>query len=238
MDNLSISINERVQIVKSNSDEINRLIEEYKPFIASVVQGFTGKYVNYGEDDELSIGLMAFEEAIKSYDSSKGNFLVFARNVIKRRLIDYYRKEQKHNRVVPLISSYSLAGDEEEEFDLSTQESIKEYAEGQISELRRLEIEELRNELAQWGISFFDVAKSSPKQGGTREIYSRVINFILNNPQIVEVMKKKKYLPVAEIEKSVKIPRKKIERGRNYIIAVVLILSGDYQYIKDFIKWR
>jgi len=53
-----------------------------------------GRYVAYGQDDELSIALMAFVEAIRSYDVSKGNFLSFSQNVIKRRIIDYYRKEK------------------------------------------------------------------------------------------------------------------------------------------------
>jgi len=50
-------------------------------------------------------------------------------------------------------------------------------------------------------------------------------------------MQKKKYLPIAEIEKISKIPRKKIERGRNYIIAAVLIMTRDFQYLKSFIRW-
>ena len=30
--------------------------------------------MRYGEDDELSVALMAFDEAIKSYDIKKGTF--------------------------------------------------------------------------------------------------------------------------------------------------------------------
>jgi RNA polymerase sigma factor len=90
-----LSINERVTYIKDNEIEINGFVEEYKPFIATCVQKATGRYVRYGTDDELSIGLMAFVEAIKAYDLNKGNFLSFSQNIIKRRLIDYYRKEKK-----------------------------------------------------------------------------------------------------------------------------------------------
>lgn len=73
-----VSINERVEDIKGNDEEINKLVEEYKPFIASCTEKFTGKYVTYGDCDELSIALIAFVESIEFFDSSKGNFLSFA----------------------------------------------------------------------------------------------------------------------------------------------------------------
>ncbi len=232
------SINERVESIKENKMEIDRLIQEYKPFIASVVEGSAGKYVRYGEDDELSIGLIAFEESIRSYDRSKGNFLAFAKNVIKRRLIDYYRRENKHSKVVPLMDNCSNTESDDNEMDLGMHESIKIYSDKQIAEYRKDEIIELKEELGKWGLTFFDVAKSSPKHNGTRKIYMQVIDYITTNSGLLNTIKNKRYLPIAEIEKNFKIPRKKIERGRNYIIAVVLVKTGDFQYINSFVDWR
>lgn len=230
----SVSVNKRVEDIKNNETEINRFIEEYKPFIASCVQKATGRYVRYGEDDELSIGLMAFMEAVKSYNGMKGSFLSFASGVIKRRLIDYYRKEKKHDNVISL-NEYS-ARDEEEETDLSAGESIEQHSEREIGEYRRMELEELKKELSGWDISFFDLAEVSPKHDKTRKIYSSIIKFVLSRSELVGQIKSKKYLPVAEIENNLKIPRKKIERARKYIIAVIIIMTGDYQYIKSYIN--
>lgn len=231
------SLNKRVIDIKDNIEGISGLIEEYKPFIASTVESHVGRYVEYGIDDELSIALMAFHEAIKKYDIQKGNFLSFARITIKHRLIDYYRKEQRKNGPVVYIEP-SKQQDNEELADLYVSESVKEYTESQINELRRLELQEIKKELTLWGISFSDVAKSSPKQEGTRHTYLMAIEFIMNNPEIISIIKQKKYLPIEKITTALKIPRKRIERGRNYIVAAVLILSGDYQYINEYIKWR
>ena len=55
----SSSINDRVQNIKDNNEDINIFIEEYKPFIASCAVKACGKYLKYGEDDELSIALIA-----------------------------------------------------------------------------------------------------------------------------------------------------------------------------------
>jgi RNA polymerase sigma factor len=60
----------------------------------------------------------------------------------------------------------------------------------------------------------------------------------MKSPELIDIIKNKKYLPVEKIAAGLKIPRKRIERGRNYIIAAVLILSGDYQFINEYIKWR
>ena len=229
----SVSINERVEQIKNKQEEINRLVEEYKPFIASCVQGVTGRYVRYGEDDELSIAMMAFVEAINSYEISKGNFLSFARNVIKRRLIDYFRKENKHSANVS-ISDYIRDEDEENEVDITDREAIAKHSEAEISEYRRWELEQLKLELSKWDISFFELVEVSPKADKTRKAYADIIKSLLSQPELIKLIKVKKYLPVAEIEKITGIPRKTIERGRKYIIAVLIINTGDYEYIKDY----
>lgn len=230
----SVTINQRVELIKNNSDEINIFVEEYKPFIAACTQKVVGRYVAYGQDDELSIALMAFVEAIRSYDGSKGNFLSFSQNVIRRRIIDYYRKEKKHNLVIN-INGYS--DEEQEETDITIAMSMEEYSKEEISEYRRLELEQLKRELEGWSISLFELVDISPKHKKTKKVYSDIVKFLLRRQDIVAKMKQKKYLPIAEIEQNLKIPRKTIERARKYIIAVLIICTGDYEFIKDYVNW-
>lgn len=233
----AVSINERVEKIKNQEDEINRLVEEYKPFIASSVQETTGRYMRYGEDDELSIAMMAFVEAVKSYDSNKGNFLAFSKNVIKRRLIDYYRKENRHNNVISINEYIQDSEEDSQETDLTRDEAIRMYSEAEISEYRRMELEQLKKELSVWDISFFELVDVSPKAEKTKKAYSDILKFLLSQPEMIKMIKSKKYLPVAEIEKYTCIPRKTIERARKYIIAVLIISTGDYQYINDYVNF-
>lgn len=72
------SLEDRVEKAKKNTDEMNKLIEEYKPFIASTIQKRTGRFLEYGRDDELTIGMLAFKESIESFNKNKGKFLSFA----------------------------------------------------------------------------------------------------------------------------------------------------------------
>jgi RNA polymerase sigma factor len=233
----SISINERVEKIRDDVEKINILIEEYKPFIASCAEKITGRYMRYGEDDELSIALMAFDEAIKAYDINKGNFLYFAQSVISRRLIDYFRKEKKHGNLLYLNDYYHENEEQKDtEKDFSTEASIEMFAMEEIGRYRRLEIEQLKKELLKWDITFFELAEASPKHSRTRNISANIIRFLLTREDLVRVIKEKKYVPVGEIQKALKIPRKRIERLRKYIIAAIIIHTGDYQYIRDYIN--
>ena len=232
-----IDLNSRIEKIKNNDDEINVFVEEYKPFIASTVEKITGKFVRYGQDEELSIALIAFVEAIKSFDSSKGSFLGFSKSVMRKRLIDYFRKEKKHSKVIS-INQTSYYKNEEEEIDYSTGESLNRYSIEQISEYRRLELNELKKQLEFWEISFSDLIEASPKHEKTKKLCQQIVQLIVSRTDILDTLKNKKYLPVAEIEKSLKIPRKKIERMRKYIIAAVVIMLGDYQYIREYIEWK
>lgn len=233
------SINERVMHIKFVRDEKNAFIEEYKPFIAAAVEKATGRYVSYGHDDELSIGLMAFDEAIVHYDRQKGNFLSFAQNVIRKRLIDYYRKEKKH-QAVTYISEYTneeADGEEVFEYVIAAEESQNKYYQEEVNQLRRQELEELKEELSIWGLKLSDVAKSSPKHTSTKSSYLDIVKYIIDSPELIAKIKTKKYLPVAEIEEGTKLPRKTIERSRNYVVAAMIILTGDYYCIREFIDW-
>lgn len=226
-------VNDRVDNIKNDQREINRFVEEYRPFIAACAEKVSGRYVRYGEDDELSIALMAFVEAVKQFDSGKGSFLSFARHVIRKRLIDYFRKESRYFNV---ISLNEYVKDSDEESDLTEEAALERYSAEEISEYRRMELRELKRELAAWQISFTDLADTSPKHDSTKKMCREIVAYITSRQELVKTIRCKKYLPVMIIEKAMGIPRKKIERVRKYIIAAVLISTGDYQYIREYIK--
>jgi len=227
------AINARLTEIRDNMEEIGRFVEEYKPFITSCAEKMTGRHMDYSNDDELSIAMMAFVEAVRSFDGSKGNFFTFSRNVIKRRLIDYYRSEKRHSGVISLNVRMQ---DSEEEYDLSSSEAIRVFSDMNIAEHRRLELQELGEELSRWGITYQDLARVSPKHKKTRRQCAELAGVILSRPDILQSFIVKKYLPAAALENASKLPRKFIERFRKYIIAILIIAIGDYQYIKDYIK--
>lgn len=61
------------------------------------------------QDDEFSIGMIAFHEAIRGYTKERGAFVNYASMLILSRLNDYRRKEARHQENVSL---YEKEGDD------------------------------------------------------------------------------------------------------------------------------
>jgi len=222
------SLENRVIEVRGDNYETSKLISEFKPFIASIAQKRAGRFLEYGVDEELSVGLDAFKEAMDSYDIKKGKFLNFARLVINMRLIDYYRKQNKNrNRTLSLDGNNWSAAD----FKSADTNSIKQWEIDDEREKRILEIIEYRTELKKWGIDLEKLAEVSPGSGSLREEYKEVARAIVKNDSILKTLMETKKLPLKEIEDIVWVHRKKLERGRIYIIAMVLAIINNLSYM-------
>ena len=76
--------------------DIDSLIEKHMPFIIKSISDTTGRYVSYENDEEISVGLLAVNQAIERYDNDKGHFLSFAKLVISSRIKNYLKSENKH----------------------------------------------------------------------------------------------------------------------------------------------
>ncbi|WP_411170055.1 RNA polymerase sigma-I factor [Clostridium sp. MB05] len=223
-------INEKVMELKNDEKKINDFIEEYKPFIIAYCNKSLKRYIDTTNDDEYSIALMAFYEAIKGYNIDKGSFLSYSQRVIKLRLIDYYRRNKK--MLMEKVIEYD--GDNRDKF--INNRSIENYKLEDISYLRKLEIEDLTKELIKYNITFKDLVKASPKWKSTRIKYNKILNYIIKSEEVIEEIIKNNKLPISIIEENVGVPRKTIERSRKYIISVIIILLGDYHYIKEYIS--
>lgn len=224
-----------VQLVlesKTDKQKMNDLLESYKPFIASCTQKLSGKYLEYGIDDELSVGMMAFVQAVKGYQPGNGNFMKYASVVIRNRVIDYYRSQNKHaGKVIGLVPN---EGDIED--PLETRISMTNFSEEKTKQERLLEIQMLKEELARYEISLWELEKASPKNKQTRQICREVIHFLMGNPILLNETMYSKSLPLIQIEKILSIRRKKFERHRKYILAVLIIKSGDYPYLAEYVR--
>ncbi len=219
-----MTIEERVIEAQKNVDDENPIIKEYIPFILNCANKATGRYITR-EDDEFSIAIYAFHEAITKYEPGKGAYLSFARLIIKNRLTDFLRKEYNHRETIPFSALQTTdENGETKDFDIA------------VNDLQNLdikyEIEALSYELSCFDITFMDVSKNSPKSGKTKQSCWEVIRYILADGKRVEFIKQKKYIPAKEIISDTGVNRKIIERHRNYIIAVVLVMSGEYEFVQ------
>lgn len=220
-----------IEKAKIDSEIRNGLIEKYTPFILKVTAEFTNRYIIPGDDEEYSIGLLAFNEAIDNFDSTKGiSFFAFARNVIRRRLTDYYRRNRYREKEIPLMDSEQCFA--ALEYNLSVEKFGDEVRQVE----RRNEILDYKRELEYFGISFSKLVKASPKKRDARKRMIDIARVIAQDQRLTEYLMKTKLLPLKELELRTSLSRKTLERNRKYIIALVLILKGDYSYLKEYIS--
>ncbi len=210
------------------------LIDQYKPFIAKTVSQVCKRYINE-TDDEFSIGLIAFNEAIEKYSTEKGSSLLsFAELIIKRRVIDFIRKESRQQT---LKLDLTLNDDEETiQNKYEVDASVEEFQKHLEQEQRKDEIIHYQTVLEQFNLSFDDLVDNSPKHADARENAMKVANIVIQHQELKSILFDKKRLPIKDIENIADVSRKTIERNRKYIIAICIIMASDYLYLKDYVK--
>lgn len=214
------------------------LLRAYSPFAMRVASDVCGRYITAGEDDEASVALLAFNEAITNYRQEKGgSFFGFAETVIRRRLIDHFRR-QKGRREVP-FSELEVEDEEGGSYlPVEVEEAqTRHQARSEMAE-RQEEIARYQALLAQYGITLADLVANCPKHRDARESAQAVARTLAQNPAWVKRIMTQRSLPLRELEKDAGVSRKTLERNRKYIIAVVLILIEDFVYLKEYVEPR
>lgn len=221
------------QVQDGNEHIRTDLIESYKPFVSKTVSSVCKRYIDDANDDEYSIGLIAFNEAINHYTNDKGSsFLSFATLVIKRRVIDYIRKEKKYIDI--LTSAYE--DDEKARNMLESAAATEQFQLDIEAEQRMEEIIHFSERLSEFGVSFTDLTAVSPKHEDTRNMAISIARALYTDFELRTKLFKTKKLSVKELLKKVSVSKKTIERNRKYIIAIVIILSEDYRFLKEYLK--
>ena len=238
MDELNLT----ASAAKKDERRFEELVRSRKPWILKVASSATGHYVD-DSDDEWSIALTAFHEAVQSYNEEKGSFLSLASVIIKRRVIDYLRSQKKYGSetaVTPEAFEGNLDEDTASGINLRVQESMTEDSLGESAAVRaeraREEIAEMQEILGEYGFSFFDLAECSPKAEKTRKSCGKAIRTLVLTAVLMALMRLRRLLPIKELSEKSGVIRKILERHRKYIIASAEILDGDFPILSSYLK--
>lgn len=204
--------------VVNDSHQLNEFIKQHEFFILKSASKTAKRYISKN-DDEWSIALSAFANALQKYDYQKGSFISFAELMIHRSLIDYYRTQNKYSAEVQVESIDDNALVETHDNTL------------------KWEIMAVNQVLKVYEISFMDLADCSPKADKTRSACAKAVSYLLNQTILIKEMRNSKQLPIKIIEKNAGVPRKIIERHRKYIIAAAEILHGDYPHLSEYLSY-
>ena len=213
-----------IKIKDGDSSEREALISDYMPFIVKSVSKCMGKYMDLEKNDEFSIGLKAFDEAIMRYEFEKGNFISFAGLVIASRIKDYIKKDVC-DKTVPLSVYDTKDGNVVENVfaadDFTYGLEIKD------------QMNAFKEQLETFGISMEQLVEDSPKHIDTRLRALEVAHHISRSAFLKNEFFRKKKLPYGEIREDMNVSQKMLRKSRNFIVAAVLIFSNDWPDLKN-----
>lgn len=219
---------QKVYAAKDDMRVADELIRSYIPFIRSEVSKFISGICTE-QDDEFSIAMIAFHEAIRGYSRERGAFLSYASMLIRSRLTDYRRKERRHQGH---ISLYEEQGEDGQPLLEQLADQNDAFEQSVNRDATRQEIEELAGIMAGFGVSFTDVAQNCPKQERTLLACSAAIRYAAANKRLLEELLRTGKLPLAELVSGSGIERKTLERHRKYLLAMLLIQTNGYEIIR------
>ncbi len=218
-----------VYAAKEDSGKADALIQAYIPFIRSEASKYMSRLCT-DQDDEYSIAMIAFYEAIMGYEKGRGAFLSYAALLIRSRLIDYTRKEARHQGQISLEEE--MGGEDERTLMDTLADKHDYYEEAAHREATRQEIEELSAVMASFGVSFSDVADNCPRQERTLTACAKAIRRGGENRELLHELLRTRKLPMAQLTTLSGVERKTLERHRKYILAMLLIQTNGYEIIR------
>ncbi len=226
------SIVSQVLSAQTDRQAADQLIEQYMPFIRSEAARTMGRFPT-DADDELSIAMFAFYEAMMAYRPGKGAFLKLASLAIKNRLIDHYRKEQRHRGQLSLDTPQNEQGDTLAHF-------LSDPAADTGRDLERSaaqqEIFHFTQELEAFGISLTEVAENCPRQDRTLRACMKVLAYARENPELLCQLTATGRLPAAQLCQGSGVDKKILERHRKYIVAILLAYTNGFEIIRGHLR--
>lgn len=225
----------QVYAAKENSQAADALISQYLPFIKSETAKNIGRASVEGRDDELTIAMTAFHEAVMAYHKEKGAFLPFARTAIRNRLIDYSRKEMRH---VNQISLDEPTGD-----DVESQTLMEQLDTGSDEIAVHVERTAIKDEimhfskiLSAYGLTLTKVAENSPKQGRTLAACHQTLAYAKAHPELLQQLETSRKLPLIQLAEGAGVERKTLERHRKYLVAIMLAYTNGFDNIREHLS--
>jgi RNA polymerase sigma factor len=211
------------------------LIARYEPLILRMASRAVGRYIRKGQDEEASIALLAFNEAITSFDPDRGRgFVRFAEQVIRRRLVDHYRRQRR-----PEVVLSELEEEDEEGrpyIPVLAQAAMERERQEEEARSRRDEIEVFASRLEQYGLSLDELVRVCPRHEDSRRSAMAVGRLVAADEELRDHLVTRHELPMKSLEERVNVSRKTLERQRKYIIAVALMASGDFPHLHDYLR--
>ena len=227
---------ESAAALRAAKDERQReaLIQRQERNILRIASRAKHRFVTKS-DDEWSVALCAFSRAIDTYVPERGAFLPYAETLIKRSLIDAYRSEARRENEFT-VPPEAFDGETDEDGENPVLGAVVQMSLQKQDTRLKDEIAALSAQLKLFGFSFFDLTECSPSQQRTRSACAKAVRALLARPEDLDAMFRTRKLPMKNLIRFDGVSGKLLGRYRKYIIASLVILTGDYPILGAYIR--
>lgn len=225
-----------VQPSALSPQDAEALLFQNEFFILRTAQIAAGRKITRS-DDEWSVALSAFWEAVQTYDPQKGALQAYAAVVIRHRIIDHLRRQRARSWEMAVEPAVFGGGAEEDAAGMQRaveQSLLRSLPETDLAE----EISELSALLRRYRIDFFDLPRCCPKARKTRAVCRNAARFVCRIAELLSRLRRTLKLPAAEMEIGVPISRKLLDQFRKYIITSVEIEAGDFPGLQQYLAGK
>ena len=205
--------------LNKDSEEADRLIQAYLPFIIKTLSKAAGRFIDPAQDDEYSIGLQAFYEAMQRFDRDNGKFLPFAQLVMISRVKSWWKQNRKHGQ---------LSLDDLEIEPPSVTDLAEDYC-------RAEDILLFIRQLQAFGLTPEDLVKATPQRRDVRENLLEIACRMSLEQDLMDTMKLKHRLPIQAVARRLSINAQMIKRHKVYLLAAALVYSDPQSMLAQWL---
>jgi RNA polymerase sigma factor len=232
-DEASLILSGRIAGAKASREVMGRLVKDYMPFIKKCAAAvFSAKELREEYAPEAMLG---FLQSVRTYREESGAFIPYVQKVIRNRLLNASLKEARRKKVF-LLKKADNRGEEYPSPEIEAAQRNYELTVEQ--ENLRAEIAEINAEFSDWDFGVSDLAEHRPKQDRSRLSCQKIAQTVCADAELAAEMKKNRKLPIKKITALTGCSEKLLEKYRRYIIALILIMDGDYPYIRSFLPGK
>lgn len=203
----------------------NNFINSNKSFIKNIIIEMQKDKSKEISDEDLSIGIFAFNNACNSYVDSLGNFFNYSKVIIKNHVLEYLWKISSTPRLY-FSNDTSKVSNEANEIEKKAENKI--YAK---------EVEILNETLKPYNLTYIGIIKNCSYNKKIKDDILNIAFLCSREVFILNLIKENKGIPIKKVSLLTKYKVEFIERWKNYILALIIIFSNtDLLYLRAYLN--
>lgn len=193
----------------------NNFVNSNKEFIKSIIIEMQKNKSKEISEEQLSIGIFAFNNACNSYDNTFGNFYSYSKVIIKNHVLKYFWE-------VSNTPQLYFSDDK-----LQTSIEISEAEETAENKIYAKEIEIFKECLNTYNLTYENIIKNCSYNKNIKNDILNIAFLCSKEVFILNLIAENKCIPIEKISLLTKYKVNFIEKWKNYILALIIIFSNE-----------